>query len=67
VTTAIPPHHGPACWGRGVRLRGELTQGDETLAEPRAGFLHVPLEHFLGTPEHRAAAEQWAPRIDGAA
>jgi hypothetical protein len=29
------------------------------LAEARAAFLHVPLEHFLSTPEGRAAANAW--------
>ena len=45
--------------GRRIRVRGELLDGDEPLAEARAAFLHVPLEHFLATPEGRAAAEAW--------
>ena len=35
----------------------------EPLAEARAGFLHVPLEHFLATPEGRAAGEAWRRRL----
>jgi hypothetical protein len=44
---------------------GELTDGNDVLAEARAAFLHVPLEHFLATPEGRAAAAAWAARLDG--
>ena len=40
-------------------MRGELGDGGELLAEARAAFLHVPLEHFLATPEGRAAGERW--------
>ena len=29
------------------------------LAEARVALLHVPLEHFLTTPEGRAAADRW--------
>jgi acyl-coenzyme A thioesterase PaaI-like protein len=45
--------------GRRIRIAGELTDGSEPLAEARAAFLHVPLEHFLATPEGRAAGERW--------
>lgn len=48
--------------GRRIRVRGELVN-DEVLAEARASFLHVPLEHFLRTPEGRAAAEDWRRRL----
>jgi hypothetical protein len=34
------------------------------LAAARGTFLHVPLEHFLATPEGRAAGEAWAKRLD---
>jgi hypothetical protein len=37
----------------------------EVLAEARAAFLHVPLEHFLQTPEGRASAESWRRRLTG--
>jgi acyl-coenzyme A thioesterase PaaI-like protein len=49
--------------GRRIQVRGRLTDGDEILAEARAGFLHVPLEHFLSTPEGRVAAETWKRRL----
>jgi acyl-coenzyme A thioesterase PaaI-like protein len=45
--------------GRRIRVRAELVDGEEPLAEARAAFLHVPLEHFLATPEGRAAGERW--------
>jgi acyl-coenzyme A thioesterase PaaI-like protein len=50
--------------GRRIRIRGELLDGDETLAEARAAFLHVPLEHFLATPEGRDAGEAWRRRLE---
>jgi acyl-coenzyme A thioesterase PaaI-like protein len=49
--------------GRRIRIRGDLFRGDEALAEARAAFLHVPLEHFLQTPEGRASAEAWRLRL----
>jgi hypothetical protein len=33
------------------------------LAVARAAFLHVPLEHFLQTPEGRASAAAWRRRL----
>ena len=50
--------------GRRIRIGGELLDGDEPLAEARAAFLHVPLEHFLATPEGRAAGEAWRRRLE---
>jgi acyl-CoA thioesterase FadM len=50
--------------GRRIRVRGTLTDGTEPLAEARAAFLHVPLEHFLATPEGRAAGEAWRRRLE---
>jgi acyl-coenzyme A thioesterase PaaI-like protein len=50
--------------GRRTHVDGRLVDGDELLAEARAAFLHVPLEHFLGTPEGRAAREHWRARLD---
>ena len=51
--------------GRRVRVRAELLDGaDQVLADARAAFLHVPLEHFLATPEGRAAGEAWRRRLD---
>jgi acyl-coenzyme A thioesterase PaaI-like protein len=49
--------------GRRFRVRGDLVDGDESLAEAKAAFLHVPLEHFLATPEGRAAADAWRRRL----
>ncbi len=46
--------------GRRLHVDGELTDGNEVLAEARVAFLHVPLEHFLATPEGRAAARRFA-------
>jgi acyl-coenzyme A thioesterase PaaI-like protein len=51
--------------GRRLRIRGEVIDGDDVLAEARAAFLHVPLAHFLATPEGRASAEAWRARLDG--
>jgi len=49
--------------GRRIEIAGELRDGDELLAEADGAFLHVPLEHFLATPEGRAAGEWWARRL----
>jgi acyl-CoA thioesterase FadM len=45
--------------GRRIRIDASLRQGEEVLAEARAAFLHVPLEHFLASPEGQAAGEVW--------
>jgi acyl-coenzyme A thioesterase PaaI-like protein len=52
-----------ASHGRRIHVRAEMRDGDETLAEARGAFLHVPLEHFLETPEGRAAGEAWRRRL----
>ncbi len=46
---------------RGRRLPADPRNpaGDEPLAECRAALPHAPLEHFLRTPEGRAAAERY--------
>lgn len=49
--------------GRRIEITGELRDGEELLAEAEGAFLHVPLEHFLATPEGRAAGEAWAARL----
>jgi acyl-coenzyme A thioesterase PaaI-like protein len=49
--------------GRRIEIEGELRDGDALLAEADGAFLHVPLEHFLATPEGRAAGEAWARRL----
>jgi acyl-coenzyme A thioesterase PaaI-like protein len=50
--------------GRRLHVDGALTDGSDVLAEARAAFLHVPLEHFLATPEGRAAAAAWRAQLD---
>ena len=49
--------------GRRIEISAELRDGDDLLAEAEGTFLHVPLEHFLATPEGRAAGEAWAERL----
>jgi acyl-coenzyme A thioesterase PaaI-like protein len=51
--------------GRRLRVAAQIGDGNEALAEARAAFLHVPLEHFLATPEGNAAAEAWASHLNG--
>jgi acyl-coenzyme A thioesterase PaaI-like protein len=51
--------------GRRIEIEAELYDGDVLLAEAEGAFLHVPLEHFLATPEGRAAGEAWAARLGG--
>ncbi len=45
--------------GRRLHVDARLSDGDESLAEARVALLHVPLEHFLATPQGRRAAERW--------
>jgi hypothetical protein len=52
--------------GAALEIAGELRDGEELLAEADGAFLHVPLEHFLATPEGRAAAEAWRQRLEDA-
>jgi acyl-coenzyme A thioesterase PaaI-like protein len=49
--------------GRRIHIGGELADGDEILARARGAFVHVPLEHFLRTPEGQAAGEAWRRRL----
>ena len=50
--------------GRRLHVDGEIrAAGGEVLAEARAAFVHVPLEHFLQTPEGRAAGDTWTHRL----
>jgi hypothetical protein len=51
--------------GRRLHVDAALRDGEEVLAEARGAFLHVPLEHFLVTPEGRAAGEAWRRRLNG--
>ena len=46
-----------------LEVAGELRDGDEVLAEAEGTFLHVLLEHFLATPEGRAAGAAWRARL----
>ena len=47
---------------RRLQVRGELLDGDTLLADAEGAFLVVPLEHFLQTPEGRAARDAWQAR-----
>jgi acyl-coenzyme A thioesterase PaaI-like protein len=51
--------------GRRLHVDAQLADGGELLAEARGAFLHVPLEHFLATPEGRASADAWKRRESG--
>jgi acyl-coenzyme A thioesterase PaaI-like protein len=50
--------------GRRLHVNASIGDGAEIFAECRAALLHVPLEHFLATPEGRAAGERWSQRPD---
>ena len=52
--------------GRRIEIQAELLDGDELLADARGSWTHVPLEHFLQTPEGRAAAREWRKRLGSA-
>lgn len=51
--------------GRRLHADAELRDAEshDVLAEARGALLHVPLEHFLATPEGRAAGEAWRQRL----
>jgi acyl-coenzyme A thioesterase PaaI-like protein len=49
--------------GRRIHVAGDLRANGEILAEARGAFLHVPLEHFLASPEGRAAGDAWRRRL----
>jgi acyl-CoA thioesterase FadM len=49
--------------GRRLHVDAQLRAGSNVLAEARGAFLHVPLEHFLASPEGRAAGEAWRRRL----
>jgi acyl-coenzyme A thioesterase PaaI-like protein len=51
--------------GRRIHVDGAIRDETEVLAEARGAFLHVPLEHFLATPEGRAAGDAWRRRLAG--
>jgi acyl-coenzyme A thioesterase PaaI-like protein len=52
--------------GRRLHTKAAITDGSEVLAECKAALLHVPLAHFLATPEGRAAAKRWNDRLQNA-
>jgi acyl-coenzyme A thioesterase PaaI-like protein len=49
--------------GRRLEIHGELRDDDELVADADGSFVHVPLEHFLRTPEGRAAGEAWREQL----
>jgi acyl-coenzyme A thioesterase PaaI-like protein len=49
--------------GRRIEIEAQLRDGEDVLAEAAGTFLHVPLEHFLATPEGRAAGKAWSRRF----
>jgi len=49
--------------GRRLEVSGQLSDGERVLADAQGSFVHVPLEHFLRTPEGRAAGEAWRERL----
>ena len=51
--------------GRRLEVRGELRDDHELLADAQGSFVHVPLEHFLRTPEGLAAGAAWRERLSG--
>jgi acyl-coenzyme A thioesterase PaaI-like protein len=51
--------------GRRLEIGGELKDGNDLLAIAKGSFVHVSLEHFLRTPEGRAAGEVWRQRLGG--
>jgi acyl-coenzyme A thioesterase PaaI-like protein len=50
---------------RRLEIDGELKDGNDLLAIAKGSFVHVSLEHFLRTPEGRAAGEAWRQRLGG--
>jgi acyl-CoA thioesterase FadM len=51
--------------GRRLEICGELRDSDDLLATAKGSFVHVSLEHFLRTPEGRAAGEAWREQLGG--
>jgi acyl-coenzyme A thioesterase PaaI-like protein len=49
--------------GRRIHIDADIRDCDEVVAESRGAFLHVPLDHFLASPEGRAAGEAWQKRL----
>ncbi len=49
--------------GRRLEIEAELRAAETVLTEAEGTFLHVPLEHFLATPEGSAAGDAWLRRL----
>jgi acyl-coenzyme A thioesterase PaaI-like protein len=49
--------------GRRFDVGAELRDDEELLASAQGTWAHVPFEHFLQTPEGRAAGEAWRARL----
>ena len=49
--------------GRRFDVHAELLEDAEVLAEATGTWAHVPFEHFLQTPEGRAAGKAWRQRL----
>jgi acyl-coenzyme A thioesterase PaaI-like protein len=49
--------------GRRFDVHAELLEEAELLAKATGIWAHVPFEHFLQTPEGRAAGEAWRERL----
>ncbi|HEU4943227.1 MAG TPA: PaaI family thioesterase [Gaiellaceae bacterium] len=49
--------------GRRIDIHAQLLDGGSLLAHAEGTWAHVPLEHFLRTPEGRAAGEAWRRRL----
>lgn len=49
--------------GRRIDIHAQLLDGEELLAHAEGTWAHVPFEHFLQTPEGRAAGEAWRRRL----
>ena len=49
--------------GRRIDIQADLLDGEQLLANAEGTWAHVPLEHFLQTPEGRAAGEAWRARL----
>ena len=49
--------------GRRFDVGAQLLEGEELLASAQGTWAHVPFEHFLQTPEGRAARDAWRERL----
>ena len=49
--------------GRRIDIHSQLLDGEELLAHAEGTWAYVPFEHFLQTPEGRAAGRDWLRRL----